>query len=460
MLLPDVMGGIKSKVFDDEDKKNDEETNKVITKKKSNTIGTSQSNKQSSSSLLSPPPNSSPPSLSQPTPSPTPPSLILPENDSNMQKVNSIQTSTTSLSLPNLMSSPIENENKMPNESENLKPISLSHSSIIDLKTAEAMHKQKIRSHHLFDKQQEESNDDYKTMNDNSVASFQPPLSLQKSQYFRSFRSASKRFFTLRTKSGKETQDILNQEDTSVVIADKNKSDSGLNTKENKENINRTYKSKSQSDLFRFRLRVDSNSKKQVNEIKEIEQKLEATVLDDNEKLEKSNTDFDTISGSSRLVNSKLNRRIKDIKERDRIKSIHLMGQEESLNCVDKKNKSPDKEMFTSRSRSRIEGEINDGLYPSLNEIYPKEPTKTTASKQRSASAEFEPSNDLDAEEIKHSNNDSLIDSLKKQIDMMNQQIEDIGKEDWKIINKLSEKIDELSKMNLVKKIFLIILRL
>ena len=46
--------------------------------------------------------------------------------------------------------------------------------------------------------------------------------------------------------------------------------------------------------------------------------------------------------------------------------------------------------------------------------------------------------------------NDDLIETLKSQIDFLNNQLKEAGKDDSKIINELSEKIENLAKMNQV----------
>ena len=50
--------------------------------------------------------------------------------------------------------------------------------------------------------------------------------------------------------------------------------------------------------------------------------------------------------------------------------------------------------------------------------------------------------------ENKNKQNDDLISSLKEQIESLNKQLEAIGKEDLKLINDLSNKIENLAKMN------------
>jgi hypothetical protein len=48
--------------------------------------------------------------------------------------------------------------------------------------------------------------------------------------------------------------------------------------------------------------------------------------------------------------------------------------------------------------------------------------------------------------------NEDAIEHLKKQIEALNAQLHTIEKEDAKIINELSDKIDNLAKMNIVSK--------
>ncbi len=57
---------------------------------------------------------------------------------------------------------------------------------------------------------------------------------------------------------------------------------------------------------------------------------------------------------------------------------------------------------------------------------------------------------DWDALNENQNKNENLINDLKKQIDSLNKQLEHLGREDSKIINELSEKIENLAKMNVV----------
>lgn len=77
------------------------------------------------------------------------------------------------------------------------------HFPLLDLTKLESKHQQKIRPYTLFDqsnpnkkKESTDSNKENKMETSGStVTSFQPPNHLQKSQYFRSFRMASRRIF-------------------------------------------------------------------------------------------------------------------------------------------------------------------------------------------------------------------------------------------------------------------------
>ena len=59
-------------------------------------------------------------------------------------------------------------------------------------------------------------------------------------------------------------------------------------------------------------------------------------------------------------------------------------------------------------------------------------------------------STDWEALTENQNKNENLINDLKKQIDSLNKQLEHLGREDSKIINELSEKIENLAKMNVV----------
>lgn len=59
-------------------------------------------------------------------------------------------------------------------------------------------------------------------------------------------------------------------------------------------------------------------------------------------------------------------------------------------------------------------------------------------------------STDWEALNENQNKNENLIDDLKKQIESLNKQLEHLGREDSKIINELSDKIENLAKMNVV----------
>ena len=50
--------------------------------------------------------------------------------------------------------------------------------------------------------------------------------------------------------------------------------------------------------------------------------------------------------------------------------------------------------------------------------------------------------------------NESIIEHLKKQIDLLVTQLESVEREDSKIIGELSDKIDNIAKMNSVSRLF------
>lgn len=71
------------------------------------------------------------------------------------------------------------------------------HFPLLDLNKLEAKHQQKIRPYTLFDQSKQNTIiKENKMETVPSVTSFQPPNHLQKSQYFRSFRMASRRLFS------------------------------------------------------------------------------------------------------------------------------------------------------------------------------------------------------------------------------------------------------------------------
>lgn len=80
------------------------------------------------------------------------------------------------------------------------------------------------------------------------------------------------------------------------------------------------------------------------------------------------------------------------------------------------------------------------------------EMSKQPTSHLKSANRESVTSSSTDWEALNDNSNknENVINDLKKQIDSLNTQLEHLGREDSKIITELSEKIENLAKMNVV----------
>ena len=192
------MGGIKSKVFGETEFKEDKFKNEILKDKQINNQEVEELQEEKTSNTIE--------ELS-----------INYKEPQNFQFTSSLSTLSTGSfqdlnencltvrndneHLESLKNSEINNNNNNNNNSK-----SSHHFPLLDLSLLETKHQQKIRPYTLFNQNRinnTKNNIQNKENNNNSnkmetiptVTSFQPPNHLQKNQYFRSFRMASRRIF-------------------------------------------------------------------------------------------------------------------------------------------------------------------------------------------------------------------------------------------------------------------------
>jgi len=189
------MGGIKSKVFGETEFKEDKFKNEILKDKQIDRLEAEELQEEKTSNTIE--------ELS-----------INYKEPQNFQFTSSLSTlSTGSFQDLNENCLTVRNDNvhletlknsELNNNNNNSKSSS-HHFPLLDLSLLETKHQQKIRPYTLFNQnrinntknniQNKENNNNNKMETIPTVTSFQPPNHLQKNQYFRSFRMASRRIF-------------------------------------------------------------------------------------------------------------------------------------------------------------------------------------------------------------------------------------------------------------------------
>ncbi len=155
-----------------------------------------------------------------------------------------------------------------------------------------------------------------------------------------------------------------------------------------------------------------------------------------------------------RLVKSKSHSNVGDVKNFDLNSFKNGFNKRSDANNSSNKGENPD-EILKTLQQIQIKSEQNAPFPDQL-----KKPTESACQAKTDPVCTDSPSNHVDdvdddkTEEewdLKNKQNDSLIDDLRTQIDALTQQLKTVGKEDSKIINELSAKIESLARTNNVR---------
>lgn len=242
------------------------------------------------------------------------------------------------------------------------------------------------------------------------VTSFQTP-NIHKSQYFRSFRYASKRFF------GKKNNNNTNNTSHASSSTDSANTDSDKkSTHEDSSELEKGYqKSKSQTDLSRH-----------------IKQRGAST------------------NSTSCIIDSKSQSLMEDQTSPKRISTV-IKNFRNSLTNLGNFEAPPKESQFNPAKH-------NQNL--KVRDVKMKDKARNANSESGPAKNAKSPvpslglENDESQAENQEDQNQNVIEHLKKQIDGLVTQLENVEREDSKIINELSEKIDNIAKMNKVRVLF------
>ena len=292
----------------------------------------------------------------------------------------------------------------------------------------EAKHQHKIRPYTLFDQTEVEANikmspvvpsvaDKSEPIKSENITSFQPPNQLLKSQYFRSFRSASKRFFAHSNAKKVNNFRIANNKCRTTEPTTVNSSVQKSSSMESNHNLNgsnatplvkRPLKSKSQTELNKNtheEHKATSSGSNLIDSIYSDEPGGEVRALKTGRPVSELNTNSIIID-----TNMKNSKKLRDIKLKHRAKNTNAANNNQTHNNFQIEAKKP----------SESGAKLKDADVPVLT---------------------------LNSQE---ETNESMIEHLKKQIESLNAQVQNIGRDDSKIINELSEKIESIAKMNIV----------
>ncbi len=242
------------------------------------------------------------------------------------------------------------------------------------------------------------------------VASLQSSNNYNKSQYFRSFRYASKRFFTKKNNTMTNSTHVNtnptshNNNNTNEPDSD-NKNQTIFNSSSS--SFEKLKKSKSQTELRKNPNNMDTASaaRSPPNSISSVVKNFRNSLT--NFSAFNNDVKKEAPEAAPAAAATATNVKVRDVKMRGRVKNNNT---DKSTVPLAKPRKSP---------------------VPSLT---------------------LEPSARLDQEE-QETQNENVIDHLKKQIDLLVEQLESVEREDSKIISELSEKIDNIARMNSVSRL-------
>ncbi|CAF0778652.1 unnamed protein product [Brachionus calyciflorus] len=289
-----------------------------------------------------------------------------------------------------------------------------------------------------------------------SAATFQPPDFLQRNQYFRSFRSASRRFFSKNTKTLNESNVNVDEEDSSNKnipnrnlfyrsFKNLNRNNCISNIKDSKESyiiaseidseMNTTWfknlRSKSHADLNN---KKKSNSKK----ITHIDEETPKFPIPNNKNL------------SSKSLSSNLNNLNFTAVEIDPIE-LKNENEKKSKNSSPSSSSSASSTGMYSSSQSSNPSINNSKSFDQLRQVI-QIPIKIFTDHQ-SAKQQQENNlrnsiflNELNKLNEKSKKNDAIIEELTSEVNILNRLLDVFDREDPKIINELVQKNEDFTK--------------